>query len=309
MSSAALRKTVKSIPIVGPVLKAVWRKVVAPARQAYLHTFPETTRRTTYFGRAFDYPSRSIIGRFIENGDEWDGVVLRQISQALPQDAVVVEVGSNIGASTVVIAELLKRSVFLLVEAGERYLPFLRENTAFLGDRVLGIETRAMSDGSVKEVVFNTNSTTGTPSNVDYKADLTARTVVQTATLSESTAALERIDFLKVDTDGYEVEVFGGAADVVAKHQPVIFTEFCVTALRRLHDENQFFAMLARMHCLPLLVFAHSGEYLGIANSVAEIVRLQGVDYYVDLVCTPVGGRYAAALAELAATLPLECRQ
>jgi hypothetical protein len=140
---------------------------------------------------------------------------------------------------------------------------------------------------------------------VDYKADLTARTIVKTATLGEVTAHLDRIDFLKVDTDGYEIEVFGGAADVVAKHEPVIFTEFCVTALRRLHDEHRFFTMLARMNCLPLMVFAHSGEYLGVANSVAEIVRLQADDYYVDLVCTPAGGRYAAALTELATTLPV----
>jgi hypothetical protein len=99
---------------------------------AYLRAIPETTRRTHYFGRDFDYPSRSIIG-FIERGDEWDGLVLRQILPVLPQDAVVVEVGSNIGASTIVIAELLKRAVFLLIEAGDRYLPYLRTNTTFLG--------------------------------------------------------------------------------------------------------------------------------------------------------------------------------
>lgn len=245
-----------------------------------------------------------MIGRFISGGGEWDGLVFRQaLPHVLPQDAVVVEVGSNIGASTVVISEILKASRFLLIEAADRYIPFLRTNTAYLAssDRLIGIETRAVSDGDQAEVIFNTNFTTGTPSNVDYKEDVTSSQIVKTATLVDicNDHSVQKIDLLKVDTDGYEVEVFGGAGKVVEKFAPVIFTEFSPPSLRRLHDEKTFFGMLKDMGCDYFLVFKHSGEFLRVAEDLETIMELKGGDYYVDLVCTPRHSIYADKLKNL----------
>jgi hypothetical protein len=146
-------------------------------------------------------------------------------------------------------------------------------------------------------VVFKTNSTTGTPSNVDYRQDITSSAVVQTASLGQvmSDHDIGRMDFLKVDTDGYEVEVFSGARDVITRDTPLIFTEFGPTSLRRLHSEVVFFDLLVSLGCIRFLVFQHSGEFLGVATTLDQIMRLKADDYYVDLVCTPPG-RFTAAL-------------
>ena len=309
MKSTVIKNALKKIPVLGWALKIIWRSAGLPLQAIYLRSVPETEKRTTYFNRAFFYPSRSMIGRFVKGGGEWDGLVFRQaLPQILPQDAFIVEVGSNIGASAIVISEILKSAKFLLVEAADRYIPFLKKNTEYLrlDNRLIDIETRAASDGKCSEVIFNTNFTTGTPSNVDYKEDVTSSEVVKTATLFDicEEHSVQRVDFIKVDTDGYEVEVFGGARQVIERHAPVIFTEFSPPSLRRLHDEKIFLDILKGLGCDFFMVFKHSGEFLGVAEDLEKIMKLKAKDYYVDLVCAPRHSAYVASLQKLALSLP-----
>ncbi len=308
MKNTLVKNTLKKIPILGYVLKIIWRSIGLPLQAIYLRSVPEKEKMVTYFTRGFYYPSRSMIGRFVSGGGEWDGLVFRQsLPQILPQDAVVVEVGSNIGASAIVISEILKSSKFLLIDAADRYIPYLRKNTVYLksANRLIGIETRAVSDGKQSEVIFNTNSTTGTPSNVDYKEDITSSQVVKTATLFDicEEHLVQRIDLLKVDTDGYEVEVFSGAVKVIERHAPVIFTEFSPPSLCRLHDAQTFLDILKGLGCDFFLVFKHSGEFLGVAECLEKIMKLKAKDYYVDLICAPRHSRYVTSLQNLSISL------
>ncbi len=55
---------------------------------------------------------------------------------------------------------------------------------------------------------------------------LAKRISVQIVTLDSQLASLNRLDLLKIDVEGYELEVLLGGINLIKKHQPVIEFEF-----------------------------------------------------------------------------------
>jgi len=69
------------------------------------------------------------------------------------------------------------------------------------------------------------------------KPEPQAPELVRSTTLDEYAADLQRrIDFLKIDVDGYEFKVLSGAADTLRRHRPVIVIELCAHALEAVGD-------------------------------------------------------------------------
>jgi FkbM family methyltransferase len=55
---------------------------------------------------------------------------------------------------------------------------------------------------------------------------------------------LPRVDFVKIDVEGYEVEVLRGAANTIARFRPAILCEIGDHALRYGHTADETFALL-----------------------------------------------------------------
>ena len=274
-------------------------------KNAIIAISPEKTNKITYLGNDFYYPSKSLIGKQIAKGVEWDGQLLRSVlPNILMQNCVAIEVGANIGASTLVIKNIVKDLQILLVEPSDRFYSYLAKNVARSGN-IIGIDRRIISDKTKQNVVLNTNATTGTPSNANYGGDLVSSQLVETVTIDELSRqyGLTRVDFLKVDTDGYELEVFSGAVETITSHKPLIFTEFSPPSLQRMHPEKCLIDLLKYYGCKFFLVFKSDGRYAGCAESYEEIILLKGVDYYVDLFCTPAGGAYDKPLYMLVSSV------
>src|SRR3954451_9254782 len=96
-------------------------------RNAVAKRAPETSRETRHGAYCFRYPSRSIVGRAVAEGLTWDPHLVG-IVEALPQSALVCEVGSNIGASLLTMLRARPDLRFVCFEPSERFLPYLRSN-------------------------------------------------------------------------------------------------------------------------------------------------------------------------------------
>lgn len=148
----------------------------------------------------------------------------RVMERVLGPGAVFVDVGANIGyytrlASVLVGAEGHAHAFEPLPAA----LPLLRANTAGRSN----VTVHAVAVGAAEgEVDFFARPMGDTSS---MEPDPSAERIrVRVAALDAELPDLPRLDLLKIDVEGYELEVLQGAMTLIRTHLPVVFFEFLV---------------------------------------------------------------------------------
>lgn len=236
-----------------------------------------------YEGLVFSYPSESMVGRYVAAGG-WD-TTLRPILEALvPDDAMIAEVGTNIGASLLQMKLARPSAQVVCFEPSARFLPILRRNIEVNGWSGVTVEEAVLASSIENRKLF-TNTSTASVVAAEYDGhEFLFSTSFTTTTLDVYFAQGERLDFLKVDTDGFDYDVLLGGRETLARLRPVLSFEFD----RKLIDQagrtpESLLSYLAELGYDDVLVLSNDGEALGVASSVAEIMRLADRDLYVDL--------------------------
>lgn len=170
---------------------------------------------------------------------------LRALAAASAESPVVMDVGANIGIAAVTFATIPGARV-LAFEPESENAALLRHNveTNGLAARVTVVEA-GLSDirqtlrvgagaGGDRESVFVQTGGDGVESHFEALDDVLAE------------QGIDRLDFLKIDTEGFDVHVLRGAAASLARHRPVMVVEFVTVQLAR-YGENwdSFLAAIA----------------------------------------------------------------
>jgi FkbM family methyltransferase len=181
---------------------------------------------TTYLGREFAYPADSMIGRHVARHGDWDAILARIVMLAFPEDdPFICEVGSNIGASLLQILRGKPKARVMALEPSSDFRPFLERNLSAAGHdgvRVLPLFVGAQPGTTWLYNNETTASATG-PAYADHETR--GRQQVEVTTLDEVLSAERRVDFIKIDTDGFDFEVLKGAERTLKEHQPLLFFE------------------------------------------------------------------------------------
>ena len=135
----------------------------------------------------------------------------------------IVEVGANIGNHVVWYAQHLDASRIYPVEPNPEALTLLNQNIAANGIDTV-IDRRGMGYGAGKSTgTFRTQT--------DNADNLGATRLVADETGGIETKTLdammgdEKVDFIKIDAEGMELDVLEGARDLIARDKPVIWVE------------------------------------------------------------------------------------
>ena len=266
-------------------LRRVTRIQTRAAANALATRLPEQDRRTSYLGWSFSYPSRSIVGRAVAEGLTWDPHLVELVEE-LPRGGTVCEVGSNVGASLLTMARARADLRFVCFEPSPRFAPYLRENVARngLGDRVR-VEQRLVGPRGGR---FNLTSNTSTGSVVAGRYDRhipLATSELPALALDDFFAGGEDPDFLKIDTDGFELRVLQSAEAMLRRSLPVLFVEYTPELLERAGD---------RPSALPELLRSVGYRAADVYNGEGDLRDRHHpldapivTDAYVDLVARP----------------------
>lgn len=153
----------------------------------------------------------------------------------LPADAVMFDVGGNIGVTALLLTGLRPQGHLTVFEALPANVNFLRQNLALNNIANCTIVEAAVGDqagrvnltgeGATAQVgTLTASAEEGVPV---IKLDDYARSV-----------GLTRLDFMKMDIEGYEPAALAGAAELIARHQTPILMEFNTWCLAHAHDFN-----------------------------------------------------------------------
>ncbi|WP_319530892.1 FkbM family methyltransferase [uncultured Cohaesibacter sp.] len=178
-------------------------------------------------GALFHVPNhdRDVIQRHmvkLRNYVEFDS--LKELTSLIPEHGVVLDIGANIGNHSVYWGKYSKADAIHGFEPVPETFSILERNIA-----LNGLEGRAIchnfglgkeaSRGSIAQ--FDEGNIGGTKIAADSKGSLAIRALDEWT----GTQNLDRIDFIKIDVEGFEIFVIEGGLDTLKRYQPNIFIE------------------------------------------------------------------------------------
>ena len=149
---------------------------------------------------------------------------LRELTGLIPEHGVVLDIGANIGNHSVYWSKYSKADVIHGFEPVPQTFSILERNIALNGlegkvschNFGLGKES---SRGSIAQ--FDEGNIGGTKIAADSEGTLTIRSLDEWA----GTQNLDRVDFVKIDVEGFEIFVIEGGLETLKRFQPDIFIE------------------------------------------------------------------------------------
>jgi FkbM family methyltransferase len=141
---------------------------------------------------------------------------LRRLADAAAANPVVLDVGGCVGASALPLSQVPGARV-LVFEPFGKVADLLQSNLEANRATNVELHRQGLSDQ---------------PGVMDYQ-DGGAVEECTFSTVDAVAAGLPRVDFLKIDTDGYDLKVLSGALETVRRHKPIMVTEFVSRDLER----------------------------------------------------------------------------
>ncbi len=203
----------------------------------------------------------------------------------LPDDALVMDVGANIGSITLPLAQIVKNGKVFAFEPTHYAFGKLKRNLELnpeLCQRVEAIQT-FVSDRDYEEAGVRVTSSWRLDSIEGdvhpVHGGLHKECVSQHLRLDTFVAdrKLQRVDLIKIDTDGHEWAVLSGAKETIRKFRPVVLFELALYLLEENHVSYEmietYFSGLGYR-----LMSAESGQSISSATVLSMVPKNGSLD-------------------------------
>lgn len=152
---------------------------------------------------------------------------------SLPDDAIIFDVGANAGIMSLAFANIAKSGFVFAFEPTGYAIDRFKKNMSLnkeLSSRIKLVQTfvHATSTQSHDLQAYSSWRLTGNESRHQvHKGILKAAENVPSVTLDDFCRLenIKKLDFIKIDTDGFEMDVLKGAIEVIEKYHPQIIFE------------------------------------------------------------------------------------
>jgi FkbM family methyltransferase len=177
-----------------------------------------------------------------EMGQEFEPDNVNILARLCDDDSRVLDVGANIGMTALALSQICPHGQIAAIEPVPRTFQFLQRNVANADSS--NIKTFNFALGSREEIALMQ----GHPSNFacSFIADnyqipdsnhFAHEVTIKRLDEIFCDLSLDRLDFMKVDVEGFELEVFEGAQKTLATYRPIVFLEmnhWCLNIYRRM---------------------------------------------------------------------------
>jgi FkbM family methyltransferase len=181
------------------------------------------------------------------------------LAYELPAKSIVIDVGANVGDTSVPLFDANPSLIFMCIEPDDYYFKFLCKNTANKG----GSFVLRKSLIGTKSESFTLKGGGGTK---------TAKSNVEGSMRHESLDSLvkvsnsDEISLIKTDTDGWDHDVILSGQITIKRFKPLIFSEFQLVNSSSIHNYIKAIRMLREVGYDQAFIFRNVGQYHGSKN-------------------------------------------
>jgi hypothetical protein len=108
----------------------------------------------------------------------------------------------------------------------------------------------------------------------------------------------EPVQLLKVDTDGYDIDVLRSAEGILMRDQPVLFVEFCPVLMDT--DPIADLTWLQGLGYEKLVCLDNLGHHVGTTDDPAQAAAWAAANTYCDILTVATGSAFESKLADVA---------
>jgi len=166
----------------------------------------------------------------------WEPLTIKWLNDNLKSGDRVIEVGANVGAHSLMIAKLIGSSgsldafeptdyAFKKLKINFSLNPLLQQNTKIHKLYVSNFQDKKSKHKIRSSWIVNKSEKLANEMDEEYSGEI--------ITLDEFFTNLERLDFLKVDVDGFDFKVLEGAQKIIQSLRPTVFIELSEIDLNR----------------------------------------------------------------------------
>ena len=155
---------------------------------------------------------------------------VRFVREYISENAVIIDVGANIGYMSIVASILQPKSRIYATEPGQENYTFLERN----------IETNDRKNVSAHKFAIGRENSSGSFMEdhawghlTEFENPLSQQITIRTLDSFVVDEGIDRVDFIKIDVEGFEMQVFEGMTQTLKKFNPKIlfeFNSFCMIA-------------------------------------------------------------------------------
>jgi FkbM family methyltransferase len=170
------------------------------------------------------YPWDFIQKTIGNTNDFYERDILRSLNHYLPTNATILDIGANIGNHSLYWASANARQIFAFEPVPDTFT-WLTKNIEInnFGEIITAFNFGLGNVTSNVEVLDNfANNIGGTSIKT---TEIQNRNALRIKRLDDLDLNVDKIDFIKSDTEGFELEVLAGGRNTIAKHRPILFVE------------------------------------------------------------------------------------
>ncbi len=224
-------------------------------------------------------------------GEHFEPYTVEIFKRFCEEDSQIIDIGANIGLTTIALSDICSRGKIAAIEPIPITFEYLKENIK--NSRLNNITLHNFGLGNKEETVLMqgcNNFLAGAFVANRYQADKKHFTVtVPLHTLDNyfNSLSLNRVDFIKLDIEGYELFALEGAYQTLKKYKPIVYLEmnhWCLNVFHRItlpefHERlSEIFPYIFALQNSTFLDFVNPNNFHHIAHE--HVTKFQ----YLNLV-------------------------
>ncbi len=249
----------------------------------------DVATKLTRYGTMSYLVNDTFVGRALDVHGEWCASEIELLVECLDEGDLVVDVGANIGSHMVPFAKAVgKHGRVIAVEPQRTAHALLSANAATNG--LLHVDCVRAAAGSAAGMVRIPTLDPSAPCNVGAATVITDSARAdgeEVPCIAIDDLALPACRLLKIDAEGFEVQVLEGAQATIARHRPILFVENDTV--------ERSAACLAAIRALGYRAFWHVARYYRADNFFGSTEDVfAAYQPQANLVCVPGGAELPA---------------
>ena len=250
---------------------------------------PIATRSITVAGLELNLSGIQGDGYFEGVSANAEGDFVRFITEFLPERGRFLDIGANIGLTSLIAATLKPECSIIAVEAAPQIAQITRQN--LVQNSVRNFELHNVAAGPAEgQVTFLEHSAYGhvVKGGDVSRAGLPHATISVPVRTIDSVVGERAIDAIKIDVEGFEESVLEGIIEIEARCRPAYFIEFnawALSAFGRVNPMDFMERMLGRFAYISYMNKAGAWTKVD-ALSCIHVVYLGFQEQVTNLVCS-----------------------